>query len=742
MSNQLTDLADFTFVSKYPQYIPDKKRRETYTESSQRFRKMFEDFYIYKDIKDELDFAFDCFNKKEVLGSQRALQFAGPAILKKHERCYNCCGSYVNRPRVFAEIMFLLLCGVGCGVSVQKHHVAWLPELIQELPQDKIVFTIPDSIEGWADSIGAIVNSFFDDNNPYSGKKIVFDYSQIRPKGAPFSHGVGRAPGPDGLKNAHEKIVALLERCVEAKQNKLRPIDAYDIIMHSSDAVLSGGIRRSAVLIMFSLDDEDMMNAKTGNWFLTNPQRARSNNSVTLLKGKVSKEEFISLIKRTKEFGEPGVIWVNSYECIFNPCVESVFYSYDTTDPNYQETPEYSGWQFCNLSSQNGAKIKTLKDFLRTAAAATILGTLQAGFTSFPYLGKRSENITRKEALIGVSITGMMENPEVILNAKNQEEVANHVKHVNEILAQKIGINPAARCTLLKPEGSGSIVLGCMKPGIHPEHAAKYIRHVQVNKSEAPALHYKSLNPIAVKDSVWSNNKTDYVVAFACRTTGGLLKKDLTAIEHLKYVLMTQNNWVKYGKRPERCSKDFLDQNVSNTIIVKEFEWDEVTDFIFDNQQSFAGVSLLSAMGDLDYNQAPFVEVLDGEELVQKYGDGALFTSGIIEQAIAIWGDLWVAGDTFLGIGEDLFVAQANEYDEHNRQLKLRWVERVKNFSKKYHQGEFKKTLYLLKEVYNYKYWLDLQKRHRTVNWEKFIEEENTTEGTDNIACGGGACLI
>lgn len=323
----LQELQNYTFVSKYARWLEDKNRRETWKEAVDRVRNMMHTMYADKNISKDIDWAYDMMYKKKVLGSQRALQFGGEPILKRHAKIYNCTSSYCDRLRFFQECFWLLLCGSGTGFSVQKHHVAKLPTLEHNIENNSLgsKFVVEDSIEGWSDALGVLLSSYFskpiEEFKQYKNSYVVFDYSNIRPKGSSLNSGVGKAPGFEPLANGIEKIRALLDRCIANGQKKLRPIDAYDIVMHSSDAVLSGGVRRSASLALFSANDEEMAKAKTGNWFIDNPQRARSNNSALLLKDDTTFEEFNNLMESVKEFGEPGFIWSDSTEMTFNPCV-------------------------------------------------------------------------------------------------------------------------------------------------------------------------------------------------------------------------------------------------------------------------------------------------------------------------------------------------------------------------------------------------------------------------------------
>ena len=724
----VAELQNYTFVSKYARWIPEKKRRETWKESVDRVRKMMLEQYPH--IKEDVEWAYDMMHKKRVLGSQRALQFGGKPILSHNARLYNCTSSYIDRLRFFQECMYLLLCGCGTGFSVQKHHIDKLPSLV--LKKDGVKkFVIADSIEGWSDSVGVLISSYFQQDElfpEYAGKNISFDFSQIRPEGAYLSSSSGKAPGPEPLKKALLNIKKVLDRAVRSSEfsvKKLRPIDAYDVVMHSADAVISGGVRRSATLCLFSPDDEEMALAKTGNWFHDNPQRGRSNNSALLLRDKTTPEQFSALMESVKEFGEPGFVWSDSTELIVNPCVEISMWPVD------EETGE-SGWQSCNLSTVNCAKVKTKEDFLESCKAASIIGTLQAGFTDMPYLGEASEKILRREALLGVSMTGMMEQHDICLDPEIQKEGAKLIKKVNKEIAKKIGINPAARTTCVKPEGSSSCILGTSS-GIHPHHAKRYIRRAQANKIEDIYQHFKAVNPRACEESVWSANDSDDVISFCIEVPdGSKLKNQIGAIGLLEYVKSTQKSWVMTGRNESLCTQPFLQHNVSNTINVKPEEWEKVEQFIYRNRRHFCGVSLLPLSGDKDYPQAPFTTVHLPSEMASHYGDGAIFVSGLIEVALNLWEDnLWAACDGLLGVGTKI--------KGHG---KKEWVERCKRFSKKYMDGDVKRLTYCMKDVYNWKEWVDIKRECVPVEYTNCIEEQDNTTPEQEIACSGGACEI
>jgi ribonucleoside-triphosphate reductase len=728
----LQELQNYTFVSKYARWLEDKNRRETWKEAVERVKNMMHTMYADKEISEEIEWAYDMMYKKKVLGSQRALQFGGDPILKRHAKIYNCTSSYCDRLRFFQECFWLLLCGSGTGFSVQKHHVSKLPTLEHNVEQNDQAskYVIEDSIEGWANALGVLLSSYFskpiEEFKSYKNTYVIFDYSNIRAKGSSLASGVGKAPGFEPLQKGLEKIRALLDRCVANGQKKLRPIDAYDIVMHSSDAVLSGGVRRSASLALFSPDDEEMAKAKTGNWYIENPQRARSNNSALLLKNETTFEEFKILMESVKEFGEPGFIWSESTEMIFNPCVEIGMWPVD-------EESGKSGWQGCNLSTINCSSVTDEDDFYERCRAASIIGTLQAGFTKLAYLGDISEKIFDREALLGVSLTGTMEKHDLVLTEKVLTKGAKIAVDTNKQLAKKININQAARVTCLKPEGTSSSMLGTSS-GIHPHHAKRYIRHVQANILEAPYQHFKKLNPQACELSSWSANNTDEVIKFPIEVPDGAkLKNQLPAVEMLAVVKETQKNWVNSGKNRALCTQEYLSHNVSNTVTVKPDEWDEVTKYIYDNRKYFAGISLIPQSGDKDYPQAPFTTVYTSREIVKEYGDAALWCSGLIELGLnAFNNNLWAACD----------YVSLNQAKENDSQDKLLFVTKMKNFAGKYFDGDVKRLTYCMKDVYNWKIYCDLFNSFKKVDYTQLSETEDNTTGIEEISCAGGACLI
>lgn len=973
--NFLEEVSNFIFTSKYARYNEELKRRETWDEAVFRLESMHLNHYSFlsNEDKDKIKWAFSLVKAKRVVPSMRSLQYGGKAIEAHNARIYNCAVRHVDSLRSFSEIFYLLLCGCGVGIGLSKQFLSRLPNLVSAKDKTGIVvtYTVEDSIEGWSDSIEALLNCYFK-NTPYTGRKIVFDYSKIRPKGSVLKTGGGKAPGYKGLKQGHLKIKALLDHIIEYKnQTRLKSVNAYDILMHCADSVLSGGCRRSATSVVFDKDDTDMLNAKTffkvdkvfkfhesrvanigGNevkffegkvifegvkqdieieeydleraekkqeisWRHLFPQRARSNNSVLLLRDKTNKDDFKLIIEKTKQFGEPGFVFGSNPKQLFNPCLPAwtdvltkngivqlkdikkgdeiwskegwtkvldkwstgikkvlkytttagTFYGTDdhkivsngekievknansidiisgmflsnlTVNPqdimdglvlgdgsvhkasnnlvhlcigkddqdyfsseikdlilkhrpglhdyayeikttiSFEELPKtykrtvpsrfyygdretkcgflrglfsangsisgnritlktssrelieqvqvmlsslgivsyyttnkskivsfnngdykckesydlniskdkdkfaaiigfiqsykmdalrhlsnegrykttfdiisvdfigeeevfditvdnnshtfwnrgcdvsncfeigfvpvtedgICGVQFCNLTSINGRLTDTEEKFKESVEAYTIIGTLQAGYTNFPYLSGAAENLTRQEALLGCSITGMMDNPKILLDPKIQRKMAKFAIDVNKEWAEKIGIKQAARITCVKPEGTSSLVLGTGS-GIHPHHARRYFRRVQNNKLDNVYKFFKKHNPQLCEPSIWSANQTDDVVTFPIEVNKtAMVKSDLSALEHLEIIKSTQQNWVIPGITEVNTKN--VEHNVSCTVIVKDDEWESVIDFLYENRQFFAAVSLISSYGDKSYPQSPMEAV-------------------------------------------------------------------------------------------------------------------------------------
>jgi hypothetical protein len=1077
----VAELKQYILKSKYARHNKEARRRETYDEAVNRVRGMMHVKYEHvPDVHDLIDWAYDEVLKETALGSQRAMQYGGDPILNKNARIYNCTSSYANRLRFFQEAFWLLLCGCGVGFSVQFHHVAQLPAFAG--PQadgsddEWVIYTIPDTIEGWADSLGVLLSCYFPGGPfpEYFGKFVTFDPSRIRPKGSPLSSGAGRAPGPEPLMTALHKIRTLIDDCIRRGQTRFRPIDVYDIIMFASDAVLAGGVRRSATICVFSPDDEEMATAKTGDWLALNRQRARSNNSALLVRSDTSFEQFSRLMEHTKSYGEPGFVWADSTELLPNPCqppwakvltpdgirtigeitegdriwsgegwttvlrkwstgnnevyrygtTAGVFYgtskhrvisngvkiaaehaesidiltgpheptacehdvnavmdglvigdgsvhkasndlvylgigrgdhdyfedrvacligeyrpgladgayevttsvlprelphtynrrvpdrflrgdvstvrsflrglfsangsvcgdrvtlkassfgivedvqlmlsaigirSYHTTnkpktisfsngeyacrqsydvnitsdrekffnqigfiqkykmdrlkgliqqkvrssspkttydivsvdlvsveetfditvdnsshtywthgcnvsncieisfyahllmnksDPDLStmlagysgpvghDSPEMvamTGFQMCNLSTINGGRVETASDFYRGGRVAAVLGTLQAGFAEFPYLGRVSEEIVRREALLGVSITSIMSNPRVMLDPDVLRRGAEIILQTNAEVAEMIGINPCARGTCIKPEGTGTLMLGSLASGCHGWPFSRGIRNVQANNDEIVYHWFRQYNPQACARSVWCADGSTDVISFPIEAPpGAMLQESMTAVEFLDVVKTLYLNWVVPGRRPERCTQPWLNHNVSNTVKVKPHEWDDVTRHIYEYRSCYAGISLLPWSGDRDYEQAPHVAVHDLGELRRRYGASAVDTVRLTYERVlsAYDGKLWDACRDFESgkIPDDPERAMAYGVAD--------W------FANNHLGGDRRRLSYLLKDIFYLDQYEMLKQTFVSVPYEELIEEEDATDPQAEPSCAGGSCSL
>ena len=726
-------LSEAKFYEGYARYDDVNLRYETWNEAVDRVMEMHKKYYSEKISPNLLNYiseATESYKESRVLGAQRALQFGGDQLLRHQMKMYNCTSSYVDRPEFFGELFYILLCGAGAGFSVQLHHVAKLPSIIARTKQPK-THIVEDSIEGWATALDVLMSSYFEGGGKhpeYEGRKVYFDLNGIRPKGSKISGGF-KAPGPEPLRLALDKIEYILQGiALSSKRAKMRSIHVYDICMHTADAVLSGGVRRSATICLFSPDDDEMAKAKTGNWFIDNPQRGRSNNSAIIVRKKATRERFHQLIESIKQFGEPGFVFVESEEHTTNPCVEIGM---------FPQIDGKSGWQGCNLTEINGGMCVDEESFFKACRAGAILGTLQAGYTNFTFLDKISKSIFDREALLGVSITGWMNNPDILFNESILERGAEIVKQVNREVAALLGINPAARTTCVKPSGNASVLLRTAS-GIHAEHAPMYIRNIQLNKETEVAQLIKKTNPYMVEESVWSSTKSDYVVSFPIvAKEGSYFKDDILGVKHLKLIRTAQKHWVNAGTNVELCADPDIRHNVSNTVIVDN--WNEVEEYVFENRDSFAGISFLSMSGDKDYAQAPNTKVITAEEIVTIYGTGAIFASGLVVDALNSFNTLWLACMSINGFGEELIS------EDHKNLLKKDWIRRYNKFADNYFKGNRKQAEYCLKDVYNLHKWEKIQKNLASINWiEQLVEKKFVDIDTMGAAAcvGVDGCLI
>ena len=566
-------LSDITVHMKYAKYNPELNRRETWEELVTRNKEMHQK--KYPKIKNEIEEVYKMVYDKKILPSMRSLQFGGKPIEISPNRVYNCAYMPVDHTDAFAETMFLLLGGTGVGFSVQKHHVDKLPEIRKPNPKRTRRYLIGDSIEGWADAVKVLVES-------YLGTKSstpIFDYSDIRQKGALLVTSGGKAPGPQPLKDCIHHITKVLN----SKQDgdKLSPIETHDIICHIADAVLAGGIRRAALISLFSADDDEMISCKSGSWWEKNPQRGRANNSAVLLRHKVTQEYFMELWKRIElsGAGEPGIYLSNDKDWGTNPCCEIGLRPY----------------QFCNLCEVNASDIESQEDLEKRARGAAFIGTLQAGYTDFHYLRDVWKRTTEKDALIGVGMTGIGSG---VVLGYDMKSAAKAVKDENERVANLIGINKAARTTTVKPSGTSSLVLGTSS-GIHAWHNDYYLRRIRVGKNEAIYNYLSENHPELIEDEFFRPHDTAVITIPQKAPEGSILRYE-SVFQMLERVKKVSQEWVRSGHRGGQNT-----HNVSATVSIKKEEWDLVGDWMWKNRKFYNGLSVLP-YSDHTYTQAPF----------------------------------------------------------------------------------------------------------------------------------------
>ncbi len=570
-------LSDITVHMKYAKYIPELNRRETWGELVTRNKEMH--VKKYPDLKQQIEEAYEMVYNKKVLPSMRSLQFSGKPIEISPNRLYNCSYLPVDHIDSFSETMFLLLSGCGVGYSVQNHHVRKLPFVIKPFEKRERRFVIGDSIEGWADSVKVLIESYLGGRR---SSKIKFDFSDIRPKGARLVTSGGKAPGPQPLKECLVKIKGILDDKEDGTQ--LSSLEVHDIICHIADAVLAGGIRRAALISLFSATDEEMISCKSGNWWELNPQRGRANNSAVLMRHKVKKEFFMDLWKRVEASGagEPGIYLNNDKDWGTNPCCEIALRPY----------------QFCNLCEVNVSDIVDQDDLNARVKVAAFIGTLQAGYTDFHYLREVWKDTTEKDALIGVSMTGIGSNKVMNLDMKKAADI---VKRENSRVAKIIGINKAARTTCVKPAGTTSLVLGTSS-GIHAWHNKHYVRRLRVGKNEAIYSYLVNNHPELIEDEYFRPHDTAVISVPQAAPEGSIVRTE-SAFDLLERVKKVSTDWVSSGHRNGSNT-----HNVSATISLKANEWEEAGAWMWKNREYYNGLSVLPYNGGT-YTQAPFEDI-------------------------------------------------------------------------------------------------------------------------------------
>jgi len=566
-------LSDIVIYMKYARYLPEFQRRELWPEICQRYEDMMVQKYPH--LKDEIEENMKWVHQKKILPSMRAMQFAGAPIIKNNSRIYNCAYMPVDDIRAFSEAMFLLLGGTGVGFSVQVHHVAMLPPI--QKAEKKRRFLIGDSLEGWADSIKMIMKAYFGQSDAMPA----FDYTDIRPKGARLVTAGGKAPGPEPLKVCHAHVTAVLDR----KENgeRLTPLECHDIMCHIANAVLAGGIRRSAMISLFSPEDEEMLTCKFGSWWELNEQRGRANNSAVLSRDATTEKEFLDLWKKIElsGAGEPGFYFSNHPDWGTNPCCEIALRPF----------------QFCNLCEVNVSDVETQEELNARARAAGFLGTLQAGFTDFHYLREVWKKTTEQDALIGVGMTGIASGRVAKLDLK---EAAEEVRHINNVVSAKINIEFAARCTTIKPSGTSSLVLGTSS-GIHAWHNDYYLRRMRIGKNEALYEYLRIRHPELLEDDLLNSKQA--IVCIPQQAPGGSILRTEDVMDMLERVKQFNLEWVRNGFR-----MGYNANNVSATVSIRDEEWDKVGRWMWENKASYNGLSVLP-YDNGNYKQPPFEDI-------------------------------------------------------------------------------------------------------------------------------------
>jgi len=569
-------LSDITVYMKYAKFRPELNRRETWEELVDRNKEMH--IKKFPKLKKEIESAYKFVYDKKVLPSMRSMQFAGKPVDINNARIFNCSYLPIDDIAAFSEIMFLLLSGCGVGYSVQQHHIEKLSEVRKPLKSKR--YLVGDSIEGWADAIKVLMKAYL-----RGGPLPLFDFRDIRPKGAQLITVGGKAPGPEPLKLALVHVQAILDRKKDG--DRLTSLECHDIICHLADAVLSGGIRRAALIALFNLDDDDMLTCKFGNWWEDNPQRGRANNTAVLIKSKIEKDTFLNLWKKIElsNSGEPGFIFSNDKDAGTNPCAEI------NLKPN----------QFCNLCEVNASTVESQEDLNERVKAAAFIGTLQASYTDFHYLRDVWKKTTEKEALLGIGMTGIASG--AVLNY-SLKEAAKIAVEENARLAEVIGINKAARVTCVKPSGTTSLVLGTSS-GIHAWHDDFYLRRIRIGKNEALYTHLSIHHPELLEDDFFKPNIQAIVTIPQRAPENAIVRPKETAIELLERIKKFNKEWIKPGHR-----KGSNMHNVSATVNIKQDEWATVGDWLWDNKEYFTALSFLPE--DLGtYTQAPFETITE-----------------------------------------------------------------------------------------------------------------------------------
>ena len=589
-------LGEFIYYRTYSRWIPEEDRRETWVETVDRYVSFMKENLGDKLKETEYAEVRESILNQEAMPSMRLLQFAGKAARATNVCAYNC--SYVAPTSFqdFAEIMYISMCGTGCGWSVESENIEKLPQIQRQIGEMLPKYIVPDSKEGWADALAFGMKTWA------SGKDVEFDFSLLRQAGARLATMGGKSSGSEPLR----QILSFSRSKILGRQGKrLRPIDAHDIICKIGETVVSGGVRRSAMISLSNLEDNDIRDAKKGQFWNTDPQRMLANNSAVYNEKPTNEqfmEEWVALMlsgsgergifnrgglvktlprRRLDLWKESGIISKDNRivdPIGTNPCGEIILQSK----------------QFCNLSEVVARYEDTLESLKRKIKVATILGTYQASLTKFPYLSKEWGENCKREALLGVSITGQWDSP-IVRNEKVLRELKSETIKINKQYAKRFGINESTCITCVKPSGNLSQTVDCSS-GVHPRHSEYYIRRVRISATDSL---FKMLRdqgaPYSPEVGQTIENATTFVIDFPVKSPkSSVFKNDQTAIEQLEYWKMVKEN--------------FTEHNPSTTISIGENEWIEVANWLYKNWEIIGGLSFLPRDNHV-YQLAPYEEI-------------------------------------------------------------------------------------------------------------------------------------
>jgi ribonucleoside-diphosphate reductase alpha chain len=591
-------LAEFVYYRTYSRWLDNEGRRETWIETVDRYMDFMKENLGGKLSDKEYNEVRHAILNHEAMPSMRLLQFAGAPARKTNVCAYNCSFIAPSKLQDFGEIMYILMCGSGVGFSVESQNVQALPQIKMQTGKKIQPYVIPDSKEGWADAIVHGMKTWF------SGKDVTFDYSKLRPSGARLITMGGRSSGPDPLRQV---INFTREKILKRQGRRLTNLDVHDIVCKIGEVVVSGGVRRSALISLSDLDDSEMRDAKKGQFYITEPQRSMANNSAVYLNKPDNTEfldEWVALMKSGS--GERGIFNRGGLARTLperrlkvlkgdishlgtNPCGEIILKSKS----------------FCNLSEIVARQEDTEKTLMQKMRIAAILGTYQSSLVSFPYLSKEWANNCKKERLLGVSITGQWDCP-ASRNASILKKLKNEAIRINKIYAKKFGINQSTCVTCVKPSGTLSQMVDCSS-GMHPRHSMYYIRRIRISATDPLFAMLRDQGvPYHPEVGQPKESANTYVLEFPVKApNGSIFKDDITAHEQLEHWKLVKENYTEH--------------NPSVTVSVGDKEWIKVANWIYSNWDIVGGLSFLPR-SEFVYQLAPY-EAIDKQryqELIKR----------------------------------------------------------------------------------------------------------------------------